>query len=80
MLNLIKDTHYVKSKKIKNIISESAKLCIRDFIDRVAVDSEEKIQRLSQEIIKQFSYETRNLSDNEIEAAKETKKRIVKFA
>ena len=39
LLNLIRDTHYVKSKKIKNIISESAKLSIRDFIDRLAVDA-----------------------------------------
>ena len=43
LLKLIKDTHYVKSKKIKNIISESAKLSIRDFVDRLSLDAEEKI-------------------------------------
>jgi hypothetical protein len=37
---LIRDTHFVKSKKIKNIISESAKLNIRDFVDRLALDAE----------------------------------------
>lgn len=56
LLNLIRDTHYVKSKKIKNIISESAKLSIRDFIDRLAADAEEKIAKFSQEIVKQFTY------------------------
>lgn len=48
MINLIKDTHFVKSKKIKNIISESAKLSIRDFIDHLADQAEPKIQKLSQ--------------------------------
>lgn len=38
-MNLIKDANYVKSKKIKNIISESAKLSIRDYVDRLAVDA-----------------------------------------
>lgn len=55
-MNLIRDAHFVKSKKIKNIISESAKLCIRDFIDRLSIDAEEKIQKFSQEIVKQFTY------------------------
>lgn len=52
MLNLIRDTHFVKSKKIKNIISESAKLNIRDFIDRVSQDAGEKIDKFSQDIVK----------------------------
>lgn len=64
LLNLIRDTNYVKSKKIKNIISESAKLSIRDFVDRLALDAEEKINKFSEEIIKQFTYESKSAFTN----------------
>lgn len=47
-MNLIRDTNFVKSKKIKNIISESAKLSIREFIDHLADQAESKIQKLCQ--------------------------------
>lgn len=33
IMRCIKDMQYVRSKHIQNIISESAKLSIRDFID-----------------------------------------------
>jgi len=33
LLKVIKDMQFVKSKHIQNILSESAKLAIRDFID-----------------------------------------------
>lgn len=48
----------MKSKKIKNIISESAKLSIREFIDHLADQGESKIQKLCLEIIKNFSYKS----------------------
>lgn len=58
LLNLIRDTNFVKSKKIKNIISESAKLSIRDFVDHLAEEAEPKIHKLCQELLKDFSYKT----------------------
>lgn len=52
LLKLIRDTNFVKSKKIKNIISESAKLSIREYVDRLAIDAEEKIRKFARDLIK----------------------------
>ncbi len=67
---MIRDTHFVKSKKIKNIISESAKLNIRDFVDRVSQDAGDKINKFSQDIVKEFSYESKLAFTNGLDAAK----------
>ena len=40
LMKLVKDTNYVKSKKIKNIISESAKLSIRELIDKLSAEAD----------------------------------------
>lgn len=42
-MRTIKTSSYVKSKHILNILSESAKLAIRDFIDEVTAKSNTKI-------------------------------------
>jgi hypothetical protein len=43
LLGRIKGLQYVKGKHIQNILSESAKLAIRDFIDEITARSNFKI-------------------------------------
>lgn len=43
ILRTIKNSSFVRSKHILNILSESAKLAIRDFIDEVTSRSNLKI-------------------------------------
>lgn len=50
LLDLINSTKSIKTRHISNIISESAKLAIRDYIDQVAARSNEKIEELCDEI------------------------------
>lgn len=47
----IKKSNYVKSKHILNILSESAKLAIRDFIDEITNKSNIKIEAICSEIV-----------------------------
>lgn len=54
-MRTIKTSSYVKSKHILNILSESAKLAIRDFIDEVTAKSNTKIQTICAEIISAYS-------------------------
>lgn len=42
----IRRSDYVKSKHILNIVSESAKIAIRDYIDDVTLKSNVKIEKL----------------------------------
>lgn len=46
ILRTIKGCDFVKSKHILNILSESAKLAIRDFIDEVTARSNIKIESI----------------------------------
>ena len=55
LTNLIKDANYVKSKKIKNIISESAKLAIRDLIDKLSSEADSKISTLCESLIREIT-------------------------
>lgn len=50
----IKRSDFVKSKHILNILSESAKLAIRDFIDEITAKSNLKIEAICQEIVSQY--------------------------
>lgn len=43
ILRVIKEMQFVKSRHIQNILSESAKLAIRDFIDEITARSNNKI-------------------------------------
>lgn len=47
----IKRSDFVKSKHILNILSESAKLAIRDFIDEITAKSNIKIEAICSEIV-----------------------------
>lgn len=55
ILRTIKYCNFVKSKHILNILSESAKLAIRDFIDDITDKSNTKIELICQEIVSGFS-------------------------
>jgi len=44
ILNIVKGMSFVKSRHIENILSESAKLAIRDFIDEITQRSNNKIE------------------------------------
>lgn len=46
IMRTIKGSNYVKSKHILNILSESAKLAIRDFIDEITNRSNTKIEAI----------------------------------
>ncbi len=45
-MKTIKGSSFVKSKHILNILSESAKLAIRDFIDEITAKSNIKIEQI----------------------------------
>ena len=55
IMKSIKNSSFVKSKHILNILSESAKLAIRDFIDEITNKSNVKIQAICGEIVSLYS-------------------------
>jgi hypothetical protein len=55
IMRTIKTSSYVKSKHILNILSESAKLAIRDFIDEITNKSNIKIEAICAEIVSSYS-------------------------
>ena len=68
----LKNLQYVKSKHIQNILSESARLSIRDFIDEITKKSNFKIELICTEIVN--AYAARILSaDRDIEKIMEMK-------
>lgn len=46
LMTKIKQSKAIKTRRIKNILSESAKLAIRDFIDQVANQTNEKAEEV----------------------------------
>lgn len=54
-MRTIKGSSFVKSKHILNILSESAKLAIRDFIDEITNKSNLKIESICGEIVSSYS-------------------------
>lgn len=46
----IRNSDFVKSKHILNIVSESAKIAIRDYIDDLTIKSNVKIEKVSMKI------------------------------
>lgn len=50
----IKRSDFVRSKHILNILSQSAKLAIRDFIDEITAKSNIKIESICHEIVSQY--------------------------
>jgi energy-coupling factor transporter ATP-binding protein EcfA2 len=61
ILDCIRQMSYVKSKHIENILSESAKLAIRDFIDEITQRSNNKIEIICAEIIEIYTVKVQNL-------------------
>lgn len=61
IIGAIKGMSYVKSRHIENILSESAKLAIRDFIDEITQRSNNKIEIICAEIIELYSIKVQNL-------------------
>lgn len=61
ILQTVKDLQYVKSKHIQNILSESAKLAIRDFIDEITHRSNFKIEFICAHIIELYSQKVQAL-------------------
>ena len=55
---------FVKSKHIQNILSESAKLAIRDFIDEITSRSNNKIEIICAEILEIYTLKAQNLGKN----------------
>lgn len=54
IIECINQIQFVKSRQIANIISENAKLAIRDFIDQITQNSSRKIEVICQEIIRGY--------------------------
>lgn len=52
---------FVKSRHIQNILSESAKLAIRDFIDEITSRSNLKIENICAEIIEMYTVRVHDL-------------------
>lgn len=46
----IRRSDFVKSKHILNIVSESAKIAIRDYIDNLTMKTDSKVEKISAEI------------------------------
>lgn len=60
----IKNSDFVKSRHILNIVSESAKIAIRDYIDEVTLRSNTKIEKVSQQITENVSERVNNAGKN----------------
>jgi hypothetical protein len=55
IMRTIRNSSYVKSRHILNILSESAKLAIRDFIDEITNKSNIKIEAICGEIVSSYT-------------------------
>lgn len=63
-MRTIKSSNFVRSKHILNILSESAKLAIRDFIDEITNRSNTKIEAICAEIISQYHTKVSRIGKN----------------
>ena len=60
VVQTIKGLQFVKSRHIENILSESAKLAIRDFIDEITARSNNKIEQICAQIVNQYAIKVEN--------------------
>jgi hypothetical protein len=55
----IKNSDFVKSRHILNIVSESAKIAIRDYIDNLTIKTNDKVEKiaadLTQKVLQKFT-------------------------
>ena len=79
IMNTIKGSSFVKSKHILNILSESAKLAIRDFIDEITAKSNIKIEAICAEIIGSYSMRISRIG-KDVKALIDIKDEVIKLA
>lgn len=75
----IKRSDFVKSKHILNIVSESAKIAIRDYIDEVTINSNSKIENVSSQISEKVTQKL-NKAGKQIPVLIEIKEEIMYLA
>ena len=63
-MRTVKHSSFVKSKQILNILSESAKLAIRDFIDDMTNKSNIKIEGICKEIVGLYHMKVNKIGKN----------------
>ena len=79
IISIIKSMSFVKSRHIENILSESAKLAIRDFIDEITQRSNNKIEIICAEIIEIYTVKVQNLG-KDVNGILKLKDNITKLA
>ena len=79
IIDSIRGMNFVKSRHIENILSESAKLAIRDFIDEITQRSNNKIELICAEIIEVYSVKVQNLG-RDVNGILKLKETITKLA
>jgi hypothetical protein len=78
-MQTIKNSSYVKSKHILNILSESAKLAIRDFIDDITNKSNVKIEGICAEIVSMYSLKV-NKMGKDVRGLIDIKEEVINLA
>lgn len=79
IMDCIKKCSYVKSRHIMNILSESAKLAIRDFIDEITIRSNTKIDIICAFIIELYSDRVQKMG-RDVNAIISLKDEVIKLA
>jgi hypothetical protein len=51
----IKNSDFVKSRHILNIVSESAKIAIRDYIDNLTIKTNDKVEKIAASFCKNLT-------------------------
>ena len=69
----------MKSRHIQNILSESAKLAIRDFIDEITTRSNYKIELICAQIIEMYSQKVQALG-RDVNGIISLKEEVIKLA
>jgi hypothetical protein len=64
ILPSIRRSDFVKSKHISNIVSESAKIAIRDYIDDITMKSNAKIETISAQVTQKVQVRVNSAGKN----------------
>lgn len=79
IMDCIRSCQYVKSRHILNILSESAKLAIRDFIDEITTRSNYKIELICAQIVDVYSLKVHSLG-RDVNAIIALKEEVIRLA
>ena len=79
IMECIRNSQYVKSRHIQNILSESAKLAIRDFIDEITTRSNYKIELICAQIVDMYSQKVQSLG-RDVNAIIGLKEEVIRLA